>query len=454
MDIVKRLQQLQESDKDDKKIKEGITTLQNILTRVNNKEAVSYGEQREAVEDAIELIEAKTYEDLKVILRTALKGAYNDEYGPFIMDFTDSWVVFERDHEIPDKAVAGKYYKADYTLENNKPIFSNIREVYRKVDYEALTQESMVEKSIREDQPIKLIEKVGKNGDMPIKIISPGWGSSGYYSAEVLKKAAPNYKEGLKMYLDHPTKSEDKERPERSVKDLAAVTTSQAEYKEDGKNGPGLYAYAKVFEDKKDFISEKAPYIGLSHRASGKAYTGEAEGQKGAIISEINQAHSVDFVTMAGAGGQIVEMFESYNNKSESMEQNKTLEEAQKERDEAIQENKKLTERLLTREAKDFVSREIAEKKLPEVTKQRLVESLATQYKVTDKGEIDEAKFKETISEAVKEETAYISKITGSGNVTGFGESGKTETSLEESKQAWMSLGYSEDEAKFMTENR
>ncbi len=465
-DIVVTLQNLREAGKvlstaNKTKIENAIKALQDILSKVSANESVSYGEQREAIDEARLLTEAESYKDLRNILRQSLKDAYNDKYGPFLEDFSDSWVVFERDHEVVDTAVAGKLFRADYTIEGNKATFSNIREVVRKIVYEEVnmqTESTKLEERSLVEKPVKLVEKIAKDGTLPIKVIGPGWGSSGYYPAEVLKEAAPVYKSGTKMYLDHPTKTEEKERPERSVKDLAAVLISDGEYKENGHAGPGVYALAKVFSDKQDFINEKGPWIGLSHRAAGKAYMGEAEGKKGPIISKISEARSVDFVTIAGAQGQIVEMFESY--KSGTMEQtgDVSLEEVKKERDNLNQENKKLKERLLMREAKDFVASKLQDSKLPQITADRIVESLSTQYPVTDKGELDQDKFKTKIEEAIKEEKEYISKLTGSGSVKDLGESGSVESSQEESEkemlESWKQLGYSEEEAKIAMQGR
>ena len=49
-----------------------------------------------------------------------------------------------------------------------------------------------------------------------IQIITPGWGSSGYYSAEVLQEAAANkvIPAGTHMYLNHASESERTDRPE------------------------------------------------------------------------------------------------------------------------------------------------------------------------------------------------------------------------------------------------
>ncbi|MGE4535418.1 hypothetical protein, partial [Halomonas sp.] len=72
---------------------------------------------------------------------------------------------------------------------------------------------------------VPLVEKaVRRDGTVPIKIIQPGWGSSGHYSKAVLQRDGPKvFTKGLHMYIDHPTPTEEAERPERSVNGLGGV---------------------------------------------------------------------------------------------------------------------------------------------------------------------------------------------------------------------------------------
>lgn len=153
---------------------------------------------------------------------------------------------------------------------------------------------------------------VARDGTIEMRLIQPGWGTSGYYPKEVLASDGPRvWPAGTHMYLDHPTESESRERPERSVKDLAAVTISAPEYRENGKVGPGLYARASVLPQWKDTIEALAPYIGVSIRASGTFESGEADGRSGKIIKKLIKGASVDFVTKPGAGGQVLAVMES-----------------------------------------------------------------------------------------------------------------------------------------------
>jgi hypothetical protein len=158
----------------------------------------------------------------------------------------------------------------------------------------------LTEKAVRQDNTIDL------------KLIAPGWGSSGYYSADVLRADGPAaWPAGTHMYLDHPTESEAKDRPERSVRDLAAVTVSTPDFRESGPAGPGLYAKASVLPQYAEIIDALAPHIGVSIRAHGSFNEGEVEGRKGRVITRISKGESVDFVTKPGAGGKVLALMES-----------------------------------------------------------------------------------------------------------------------------------------------
>lgn len=149
-------------------------------------------------------------------------------------------------------------------------------------------------------------------GTMLVQLISAGWGSSGYYSDGLLREAATakRFPSGLPMYLDHPTETEDRERPERSVRDLAAVLTEDARYDDSRK---ALVATAKSMPTYRHLLGDKdfCEAVGLSIRAGGLAELGEADGRKGLIVREITEANSVDYVTKAGRGGKVLALMES-----------------------------------------------------------------------------------------------------------------------------------------------
>lgn len=168
---------------------------------------------------------------------------------------------------------------------------------------------------------------VKENGTALVKIIGPGWGSSGYYGREMLERdAGKAYVAPIHMHIDHPTAQEEKGRPERSLRTLAGFITGAAQFRADGPKGPGVYAEAKILKQYRDFLNEMAPYIGVSHRAFGKVVQGTAEGRTGKIIESLERVASVDFVTRPGAGGALVEMYEAY--RGEDREHMNTLTEA------------------------------------------------------------------------------------------------------------------------------
>lgn len=132
-------------------------------------------------------------------------------------------------------------------------------------------------------------------------------GSSGYYSAEVLRRDGPTaFPEGTHVYFDHATESESFERPERSVKDLAGMMIEAAKY-EDGPDGRGLFARVQFFPDHKERVEAMHSVVGMSIRAAGTI----EESESGRVVTSIVKGISVDIVTHAGAGGRLIKMTES-----------------------------------------------------------------------------------------------------------------------------------------------
>lgn len=163
---------------------------------------------------------------------------------------------------------------------------------------------------IHESLALNVREADATTGRLKIAIASPGWGSSGYYSAKVLENAATDrvYPKGTHCYLDHPTESETYDRPERSVRDLAAVFSEDAHY-----DGTDLVAELKVAKAYRDLLTDPTivENIGMSMRGSGEATIGEAEGRRGQIFTRLVEGKSVDFVTKPGRGGRVLAVLES-----------------------------------------------------------------------------------------------------------------------------------------------
>lgn len=307
---------------------------------------------------------------------------------------------------------------------------------------------------------IPLVEKAFTEDDtIPIKIMQPGWGQSGYYPAEILERDGPKvFTDGVQMFWDHPTETEERERPERSLRDLAGKLTEDARWDPNGAYGPGLYSQGEVFGPFKDALEELAPHIGLSIFARGKATEGEAEDREGMIIEEITSARSVDFVTVPGAGGQILQLFESARGKpapKKKQEADMTDEKLKQESEATKAENARLHEALLLRKAKDVASKALAEQDMAEMTRERIVETVAKNPPHKD-GELDEEAFATAIEEAVKKEMAYLADLTESGAIRGMGasEGGDEEGDEKQLTESWVeqfeAQGMSTEEAEKM----
>lgn len=355
---------------------------------------------------------------------------------------------------------------------------------------------------------VALIEKaVRRDGTVPIKIIQPGWGVSGYYPAEVLKRDGPKiFAKDTKMYWNHQTLQEEAERPEGDLNELAGVLASDARWLDQGPKGAGLYADAKVFEVYQQPVDDLAAHIGVSIRALGKASQGTAEGRSGPIISELTASKSIDFVTEPGAGGEIITLFEAARGKDErgkmkdekrnsgmipgltaagavlgagatsvaiaesEMEDEMELKELQEKvatlqtgNDTLAAENARLQEALILREARDVVGVVLAKSCLPEVTRTRLAESLAKAAPVKD-GKLDKEAFALLIAETVKAEVKYLTETLGLGKIKGLGDpsTGSGQWSVEEDdeklqeslEKSFKAIGLSEKAAKVAAEGR
>lgn len=359
------------------------------------------------------------------------------------------------------------------------------------------------------ESAIALQEKaVRGDGTVPVKIIQPGWGSSGYYPREVLERdGAKAFPKGTKMLWNHPTPVQEADRPEGDLNDLASELVSDARWMERGPKGPGLYADAKVFEAYQEPVNDLAPHIGVSIHARGKGVYGEAEGKQGVIVQEILESpfNRVDYVTMPGAGGEIISLFEAArasttlrsaqhdktkstgavpdesgagavpalehatdNVANKSMEEemaDEQLKEAvatlQTQNETLATQNARMSVAMAIRDAKDMIREALGSlMSLPDVTKTRLVESLAKNPPMKD-GALDRDMFKTAIEEAVKAEVKYLETVLGKGQIRGLGESQDVEEGeeasekVEESLEASFSaLGLSETAAKHAARGR
>lgn len=294
--------------------------------------------------------------------------------------------------------------------------------------------------------------KIGTKGKALITIIKPGFNSSKerYYPAETL---ARDYKvfEGLKMYADHPTPTEEKERPEGSIRNWVA-TLQNVRPSTDGMIVGEATIVEPWMQEKLTTLRDNSMLkdMGISINAVGSASRAEIEGVKTNFIERIVRARSVDFVTEAGAGGGIqlyeanqdldidlvgletlkerrpdlVKSIESAIKAEISMEVKKKmeLEEQIKEKDTAIEALTKERDELKVKiteadkarakaEAQAIIKEAIAKAELPDAAKKKLTE----QFKEAEKAD--------GVTEAIKAEADYIAKLAEAGKVKGMGGS-------------------------------
>lgn len=339
------------------------------------------------------------------------------------------------------------------------------------------------EKQLFESSPTILAKEAlvrNKDGTINVCIITPGWGNSGYYSEDLLKDSVPVFTEGLHMYWDHPTMSEEFQRPERSLRDLAGALATNAEWKGTGFNGPGIYATAKVRSPYNEELEDLAEHIGVSVVIFAMSHRGEIDGTTGDIMDKIVAARSVDFVTLPGRGGKIEAKFESLretdkgneNREEEDLvteEERKKLEaerdqlkarnaELEKENGELKEDNDRKTEAVNVNRANELALKKLAKVEgMPEVTQVRLAKKVSTNPPLKSDGSLDTDKVEEAAMSAAKEEAEYLESI-GFGESTDLGPSSSNNGNSEDSKKrleaSWAKLGLKDDKLKTATEGR
>jgi hypothetical protein len=348
---------------------------------------------------------------------------------------------------------------------------SNTSEAYRAALLKLVYPQGTVRLCETSVASLERIELKEARADYPIKLIAPGAGSSAFYPKEVLQRDGPKvFKAGTHVYLNHPTAAEEAARPEGDVRNLAGVLTTDAAYQESHPSGPGLYARMKVFADHARTVEEKAPHVGMSIRASGKAESGQKKNGL-PVLTELTSAESVDVVTRAGAGGMILqESAAGAANLSDEVD-NMTKEELSRLVESAVASGTRpLRERLLKADATAAGMRLLEGLAIPGKAKELILENVigdGSKLPTID-GELDDKKFRESLDAEAKRIGAVLGEVAGSGRVLKMGAGEPTKQQLKEAKQAkkeakesrkearrlFESLGLPADAAKFAARGR
>ncbi len=353
---------------------------------------------------------------------------------------------------------------------------SRIRSEYRKLGLEDIPKWVRGEDEKREkvfescEIDIQEVTKEGiAQGIVPIRIIVPGFNTSKgrYYSEQAVQDAADIF-DGAKMYADHPTEAEEKEKPERSIRDWVA-TLHDTKVSEAG-NAVGIaHINAGWLKEKIQNLFEQGDlqHLGTSINAVGSGTTQTIEGHKTTLVERLLRStfQSVDFVTEAGAGGQaglresagdsindvdlmalatfkearpdLVEVIESTIREQINTEVKKQMDaearvkELEGENETLTKENSGLkeaaekVEKAKVKEAAQTAIKEAVDKaELPQAAKDKLIEA--------HKG--DESA--EGIEAVIKEEASYIATITKAGEINLGPSSPQDEVKTKETEDA------------------
>ncbi len=328
---------------------------------------------------------------------------------------------------------------------------------------DASAQEAAAEITVLGDLVTLREGAVLQDGTAYLKLIAPGWGSSGYYGQDLLERDGPKaFPKGTKNFWNHPTAAEEASRPEGDLTSVASVLTEDARYDANGPAGPGLYARAKVFEQFRQPVNELAPHIGMSIRAMGEARSGKAEGKSGQIIEKLTKGQSVDYVTEAGAGGKILQLFEAARSPQiqTQIEEGADMDAAElKKLQESVAttqaENRKLRERMALSDAATEARTILGAMDIPQAVRDRVAARCVVSAPLTEAGDLDTAKFTEAVKREAADEAAYVSKITGGGQPRGVGAAPVEPAKIIESATAsivdsFIGMGYSKEAAERM----
>jgi hypothetical protein len=361
--------------------------------------------------------------------------------------------------------------KVEISREDLPGVKRKIRSEYRKLD----VPDEEIPRWVQESTSRNLLynytsleeAQIGTKGVAKVVVIKPGFGNpvdNHYYPAETLSRDFAVF-EGVKMYADHQTEEEEKQRPEGSIRQWVA-SLKNVRFEE----GVGIVGEAVIVEP---WLQQKLATLrdqkllsemGISIRAAGVGTKGKIDGKDTNVVERITRVRSVDFVTEAGAGGGVL-LYETEKELDidvisleilrdrrpdlvkliEKEVKETTIKEVKKmsEQDEKIEGLEKQVETLTTErdeartklseaetakkkaEAKSVIDEAIGKSELPDAAKERLVEKFK---------DVESA---DGVEDAIKAEKDYVDALAEAGKVKNLGgtqpDPEKSRESLKES---------------------
>jgi hypothetical protein len=165
-----------------------------------------------------------------------------------------------------------------------------------------------------------------------VLIITEGLGNlkdKNFYTSDAVRSAVKVFN-GKRFFIDHPSRSEEEDRPERSVRDLAGYfyecQLGQVKDPDTGESLAACYAKLKFAESEPGnlamrqvlaaleyqtrFPQSKDVYCGISINGGGISHPGSVKGVEVNMVTEIQEAFSADIVTMPARGGKFLAMIQ------------------------------------------------------------------------------------------------------------------------------------------------
>jgi hypothetical protein len=163
-------------------------------------------------------------------------------------------------------------------------------------------------------------------------IITEGLGNlrdKNYYTAEAIESAAAVFR-GKQFYIDHPSESEESDRPERSIYDLAGwfgectlgyvpdpatgqrlrACFSDLEFDTTEAGSTAMGKVEAALKYQKQFPQSKDVYAGISINGGGISHPGTIRGMQVNLVTEIQEAFSADIVTKPARGGRFLALIQ------------------------------------------------------------------------------------------------------------------------------------------------
>jgi len=242
----------------------------------------------------------------------------------------------QRSQVVVSNAKTGELWEATYALNGDSVTFSDVTPVELQIVKK--NQEALREARDRGQQdarvyPVtmrgRLVEAkdVAGDGSIPLMVIRMGDGNpadKNYYDESFIDSIIPLL-EGAESFYDHPSLSEEKDIPERRVRDKCGWLSDpwKGEFTDPGVDGakpvpaafamfhpraddPTIASLLRTSREKSAKYPEKEPFVASSINAYGVGAPGEnpVTKQSRNIISKATTLNSVDMVTQAGAAGR------------------------------------------------------------------------------------------------------------------------------------------------------